>query len=279
VQCNFIHAIEDSDLIRTDWYSSHFYEEEKPNYIESNTLDSDWWDLTYGLRINRADILSKTRLESWVDIGTGPGNFLDSAVARGKKVLGVEPSQAASTHATAKGHRVVNAYFDEEIAHKIGKFDGIHCSEVLEHIPNPQIFLETMKINMSENTILCIVVPNDFSLFQEIYTSLNMKMGKWWVDPPFHLNYFTSKSLKNLLEKSGFEVVYETCMFPIDIFLLMGDHYVGDDVLGKASHERRKKMELAFQETGNLNVLNQLYEEMAKIGIGRELVFYSRLAK
>jgi 2-polyprenyl-3-methyl-5-hydroxy-6-metoxy-1,4-benzoquinol methylase len=278
-QCNFVHAILDSNHIEADLYSSHFYEDEKPTYIESNTQDRIWWDFTYGLRINRADTLAAVPLDSWVDIGTGPGNFLDAAVARGKKVAGIEPSTVASNHAAAKGHNVINAYYDRDIAKSLGKFGGVHCSEVLEHIPDPEKFLETIKLNMSSESILCVVVPNDFSLIQKIYTSMHPDIEKWWVDPPFHLNYFTNKSLRDLLKRSGFEVIHETCMFPIDIFLLMGDHYVGQEELGKASHERRKKMELAFQESGNLEYLEALYEEMAKLGIGRELVFYSRVVK
>jgi hypothetical protein len=58
----------------------------------------------------------------------------------------------------------------------------------------------------------------------------------------------------------------------------MGDHYIGNDLVGKEAHARRMQMELTFYESGNVDVLNKLYEEMSKLGIGRELVFYSRLA-
>jgi 2-polyprenyl-3-methyl-5-hydroxy-6-metoxy-1,4-benzoquinol methylase len=277
IQCDFTHAVMNSGEIDIDFYSSHFYENEKPDYIDSNIADSKWWDLTYGLRISRAESLTTSEQISWLDIGTGPGNFLDAAVSRGKVVIGIEPSVTAAKHAASKGHQVINTYYSDEVANKLQKFDGIHCSEVLEHIPNPREFLQTIKCNMSKETILCLVVPNDFSKIQEMYTNLNSNVEKWWIDPPFHLNYFTGESLTNLLVKSGFEVVYQTVMFPIDLFLLMGDDYIGNDTLGKASHERRKKMEFAFVETGQMELLNKLYESMAQIGIGRELVFYAKL--
>jgi hypothetical protein len=66
-------------------------------------------------------------------------------------------------------------------------------------------------------------------------------------------------------------------MFPIDLFLLMGDNYVGNERIGKEAHNRRKAMEMAFKNSGNISILNRLYEEMTKLGIGRELVFFSRL--
>jgi 2-polyprenyl-3-methyl-5-hydroxy-6-metoxy-1,4-benzoquinol methylase len=276
--CRFVHAVPTSGMSVTDLYSSHFYEIEKPDYIKSNVDDAEWWDLTYGIRLDCADKLGKETILNWLDIGTGPGNFLDTAVKRGKRVVGVEPSLEASRHASSKGHHVLNVYFERELASQIGKFEAIHCSEVLEHIPNPIEFLEAIKHSMSSQTILCTVVPNDFSLIQEIYTTLNDSIDKWWIDPPFHLNYFSRDSLRNLLESNGLKVIHETSMFPIDLFLLMGDHYVGNEALGKESHSRRKQMEIAFLKSGHIEVLNKLYEDMTKLGLGRELVFYSRLA-
>jgi 2-polyprenyl-3-methyl-5-hydroxy-6-metoxy-1,4-benzoquinol methylase len=276
--CNFIHAVIQDDNNHQELYKSHFYSEEKPNYIEDNKNDAQWWDLTYGLRINQVDTLRICDSESWLDIGTGPGYFLDAAESRMKKVVGVEPGQRAAEHALSKGHRVINDYFNEKTSAELGIFDGIHCSEVLEHVPDPLGFLKTIQLNMDSNTILCTVVPNDFSLIQKIFTSDQENQSKWWVDPPFHLNYFSSESLRELLEFSGLDVIYETSMFPIDIFLLMGENYVGNNDLGKQVHNKRKKMEFAFQRTGNMETLNRLYEMMASIGIGRELVFFSKLA-
>lgn len=276
--CHFIHAVIPEGNDFQELYTSHFYSEEKPNYIEDNKNDSEWWDFTYGLRVAQADKLRSTDSESWLDVGTGPGYFLDAAVKRSKQVVGVEPGQLAAKHASSKGHKVINEYFSAGTSEGLGKFHGIHCSEVLEHVPNPLEFLRTIKLNMDNETILCIVVPNDFNIIQKIFTSDANTPSKWWVDPPFHLNYFTKESLKTLLTKSGLKVIHETSMFPIDIFLLMGDNYVGNDALGKQAHSRRKNLEFSFYRSGNIDTLNRLYEMMTTLGIGRELVFFSKLA-
>lgn len=275
--CGFIHSLLESGTDHQELYTSHFYDEEKPDYIKNNQEDADWWDFTYGLRIERADELTPQSTKSWLDIGTGPGYFLDSAVKREKRVIGIEPGILAADHASSKGHRVINDYFNEKTSSDLGVFDGIHCSEVLEHVPDPLSFLRTIQLNMDSNSILCTVVPNDFSLIQKIYTSDTQNHPKWWIGPPFHLNYFSKVSLRNLLQKSGLKVIYETSMFPIDLFLLMGDNYVGNERIGKEAHNRRKAMEMAFKNSGNISILNRLYEEMTKLGIGRELVFFSRL--
>lgn len=276
--CKFIHAIIQEDNNHQELYKSHFYSEEKPNYIEDNKNDSEWWDLTYGLRVDQVDKLRLSESKSWLDIGTGPGYFLDAAVKRTKNVVGIEPGQLAAEHAASKGHQVINDYFTEKTSSELGIFDGIHCSEVLEHVPNPLEFLKTIQLNMDSETVLCTVVPNDFSLIQSIFTEEKRNQIKWWVDPPFHLNYFSRESLRKILEESGLRVIHETSMFPIDIFLLMGDNYVGNQDLGRQVHEKRKNLEFAFYRTGNMETLSRLYELMTTLGIGRELVFFSKLA-
>ncbi len=279
VLCKFTHAVIQADNNYQELYTSHFYSEEKPNYIEDNKNDSEWWDLTYGLRIDQVDKLRSVESQSWLDIGTGPGYFLDSALKRSKQALGIEPGLLAAEHASSKGHTVINDYFSEETSVTLDKFDGIHCSEVLEHVPDPLQFLKTIQLNMNEESILCLVVPNDFSLVQNIFIQQEASSNKWWVDPPFHLNYFTKDTLRALLEESGLTVIHETSMFPIDLFLLMGDNYVGNESIGKSAHQRRKNLEFSFYNSGNIEVLNNLYEQFTKLGIGRELVFFSKLAK
>jgi 2-polyprenyl-3-methyl-5-hydroxy-6-metoxy-1,4-benzoquinol methylase len=276
--CGFIHALMESQINHQELYTSHFYLEEKPDYIKDNQDDAEWWDFTYGLRIDSVDQLTAKTAATWLDIGTGPGYFLDAAFKRGKQVTGVEPGVPAAEHASSKGHNVLNSFFDEKLANSLGRFDGVHCSEVLEHVPNPYKFLMDIQSTMGPNSILCTVVPNDFNIIQKIYTSKVKDQPNWWINPPFHLNYFSRDTLRRLLNKSGFEVIHETCMFPIDIFLLMGDHYVGNDKLGKEAHTRRKNMEMAFFESGETEILSSLYQELSKLGLGRELVFFSKLA-
>ena len=271
--CRFKHAIivEDSP----DIYSSHYYESEKPNYISSNESESEWWDLTYGERISKIDSLADFQVENWIDIGTGPGLFLDALKARDRVATGIEPSVQAFKHAISKNHNVLNAFFDSTLATQLGKFDAGHLSEVLEHIPNPLDFMKIVKSVIKPGGYLCIVVPNDYNPIQKIFTE-NSGQGKWWLAPPFHLNYFDKASLENLILRAGFEVVHSTVMFPIDFFLLMGDIYVGNDGIGKIAHERRKRFEHSFKSAKALDTLRSIYDALASVGVGRELVIYAK---
>ena len=271
--CKFKHALITEDS--PDVYSSHYYESEKPNYISSNESESEWWDLTYGERISKIDSLAGYPTKNWIDIGTGPGLFLDALKVRNRIATGIEPSIQAFNHAISKKYNVINAFFDSTLASQLGEFDAGHLSEVLEHIPNPQDFLRIVKSVIKPGGFLCIVVPNDYNPIQKIFIE-NSGEVKWWLAPPFHLNYFDKISLENLILRSGFEVVHSTVMFPIDFFLLMGDVYIGNDEIGKAAHERRKRFEHSFKSADSLDVMHSIYDALASIGIGRELVIFAK---
>jgi hypothetical protein len=97
------------------------------------------------------------------------------------------------------------------------------------------------------------------------------------VAPPHHINYFDFDSLTRLLTASGFEVVVREATFPIDIFLLMGDDYVGNDELGRQSHARRKAFELTLAAAGLGGLRRALYRELAKLDLGREVLIVARV--
>lgn len=269
--CGFIHAVVTKEI---DFYTSHYYDEEKPDYITSNESETEWWDQTYGDRIDYADELAGEELKNWIDIGTGPGLFLDAAKKRNKGILGIEPSRQAAEHATSKGHEVINGYFDNEMSEKMETFDAAHFSEVLEHIENPRDFLNNVRNILRKDGFIVITVPNDYNIIQEIFVNETGK-EKWWLAPPFHLNYFSHESLERLVESCGFEVLKSTSMFPIDIFLLMGDDYIGNDVKGKEAHQRRKNFEMILGKK-NKQLSRKIYQEFAKMGIGREIVLYAK---
>jgi 2-polyprenyl-3-methyl-5-hydroxy-6-metoxy-1,4-benzoquinol methylase len=270
-ECRFIHAVvpENNDI-----YTSHYYDEEKPEYISSNESETAWWDQTYGERLDCADELAGKELLNWIDIGTGPGLFLDAAKKRNKLIVGIEPSSKAAAHAAEKGHEVINGYFDYKLSQKIGTFDAAHFSEVLEHVEDPRDFLNNVSKIVNKDGLIVITVPNDYNVIQNIFTKETGKK-KWWLAPPFHINYFSHESLAALVESCGFEVLESTSMFPIDFFLLMGDDYIDNDKIGKEAHRRRKNFEdMLVKQDKNLK--RKLYSGFANLGIGREIVLYAK---
>lgn len=256
-------------------YQHDYYTQEKPLYIERYREDLDWWNTVYA---HRYDILEQhlpAEQRRLLDIGSGPGFFLLNGQKRGWQVKGIEPSLQAAEHSRSLGLDVDNAFFSEQSAPALGCFDAINMGEVLEHIPDPAALLSLVNRKLSANGILCIIVPNDFNPFQVVLRD-HMGYKPWWVAPPHHINYFDFESLSTLVERCGFEVVGKETTFPIDMFLLMGDNYIGNDELGRACHKQRMNLEKAMHKGGQGNLLTDLYSAFASQGVGREVVIYGK---
>ena len=61
----------------------------------------------------------------------------------------------------------------------------------------------------------------------------------------------------------------------LDLFLLMGDNYVGDNDLGSQCHKKRVNFERLMREHGKQEKLNVFYEALAKINLGRTISIYA----
>lgn len=225
----------------------------------------------------RVDLVTRHHPEPGrvVDIGCGQGEFLEVFAERGWETLGVEPGARDAEVARAKGIEVIEEPLTPEVADKIGTFDAVFMSHVLEHVVDPVGIVEHVhRITRPGGTFLC-EVPNDFNPLQEAAVEVH-DLDRWWICPPHHLNYFTIDSLSSLVEAHGFEVLHATTDFPMELFLLFGDVYVGDDQVGKAMHERRCRFEEALRETGRGDLLNALYDALAGLGIGREAIVVAK---
>ena len=104
-------------------------------------------------------------------------------------------------------------------------------------------------------------------------------LNDWWVAPPAHLNYFSANSLQMTLEGCGFEVKLAVASFPLEIFLLFGDCYVGNAQLGKQCHMKRVEFEKNLRNLGYEDKLRDFYEALAKINLGRQVKIYETSAK
>ena len=274
--CGFKHIVPlptEKELEHT--YQHDYYKEEKPLYIERYMQDLDWWNMVYNQRYVILEQHLPARQRHLLDIGSGPGFFLLNGQHRGWKVKGIEPSIQAAEHSRKLGLDIENTFFSARTATQMGSFDVINLGEVLEHIPDPAALLKLCHCRLNSEGMLCIVVPNDFNPFQlALRDHLNFKA--WWVAPPHHINYFDFHSLTLLVEKCGFKVVHQEATFPIDMFLLMGDNYIGNDNLGRACHAKRMNFEMSMTQSGLGKTLMELYSAFARQGIGREIVLYAR---
>lgn len=276
-QCGFPHVFPfpDQEWL-SEFYSEQFYGSEKPTYIDSNIRDHEWWKLVYDARLEYLEsFLDKEDPKSIIDVGSGPGLFLKFAMESGWKALGVEPSKVAVEHTISLGVKAIEGFFDQKMASHLDPVSAIHASEVLEHVPNPGEILDLFHQILLPNGVICICVPNDFNVFQGV---LNKFEGypSWWVNTRHHLNYFNHQSLSNLIQKHRFKIEKVTSTFPIDLFLMMGDNYIGNDELGRACHQKRMNFELLLHKSGLDSLRDELYQKFSECGLGREVLIYAR---
>jgi 2-polyprenyl-3-methyl-5-hydroxy-6-metoxy-1,4-benzoquinol methylase len=210
-----------------------------------------------------------------IDIGCGYGNFMKFCWKRGFKTFGIDPSADAVNYAKAGGLRAIKADIEDFKDLIKEKYDAAVMLNVFEHLRKPYEILKVIRDNiLAEGGLLIIRVPNEFNRLQLIANE-KYNLKKWWVAIPQHINYFTVKHLVKLVEKSGYEIFMKEATFPLEMFILLGDQYVGDSKLGKIIHQKRVLFEKTLKEYDN-NYKRQMYQKFAEIELGREVVIYAR---
>ncbi len=270
--CGFRHVLPLPDPASLEQeYREKYYSDEKPTFIAHAGEDQAWFELAQNDRLAIFEKLLGPGRRKLLDIGCGPGFFLKTAIARGWDGHGIEPSALAAAHARSLGASVTEGFFNGETAPGLGRFDVVNLTNVLEHVPDAGQTLARAVSLLESGGVLCVGVPNDFSLFQ-IAAKACAEVGEWWLAPPHHLNYFDFESLEGAVMRLGLQLRERTTSFPMEAFLMMGDNYVGDPALGRACHGRRKNFDLAFEKAGLTHQRRDIYKSQAKLGIWREAV-------
>lgn len=275
--CGFAHVIP----LRDEQQHAEFYEEEfyqgKENYIKNHMQDLEWWSIEHNEKYDFFDRqLAERSSRRILDIGSGPGYFLKVGKDRGWDVTGIEPGKPAYQFSTEElGLNIFNELFSTKNYKSFGKFDVIHMNNVLEHIPDPQQFLTFAYEILKTAGLICITVPNDYNPLQEIVVTY-LKKDPWWLVPKEHVNYFDCKSLSRLMKRVGLKIIYATSSFPLELFILMGEDYIGNNKIGREIHNKRKKFDKAMAETNNTNLKRRIYNKLSELGLGREITIIGK---
>jgi len=265
------------------FYKEDFYTERNESQINDSSLEIQIKDkYFFDSRWNRIydvceSILGDLNNKKVYDIGFGFAQALIFYKNKGLICSGMEPSCEAVNYAKQKG--IDNVFVGDIEGDKAyennSKQDIVLLINVLEHLRNPADVLIQIKNNLlNKEGVLVIDVPNEFNAFQEVAnTELDLK--EWWINPPSHINYFTVKSLVDLLEKIGFEIKVKESSFPMEMFLLFGEVYVGNSETGSKCHEKRKKFEEGLIKNGHKEKLYEFYEKLAELELGRQITVYA----
>jgi 2-polyprenyl-3-methyl-5-hydroxy-6-metoxy-1,4-benzoquinol methylase len=136
------------------------------------------------------------------DLGSGPGHTVIALARAGYEAVGVEESRVAveflkTTFPDLEWHNCkIHDYLKEPRIH-----DGITLYHVLEHIPEPGQLCRLARQRLRSGGLLVIEVP-DVSSGQA-----RIRGHNWGMYIPDHVNYFTTPTLRRLLEPIGFRLV------------------------------------------------------------------------
>jgi SAM-dependent methyltransferase len=140
-----------------------------------------------------------------LDIGAASGIFLDLARQAGYETTGIEPSEFLVKEAEEKYElHLFRGTIEEFYADYPGKkFSVITLLDIIEHLVEPDTFLNRVDDLLEDGGILVIVTPDIKSAAARI-------AGKqWWHFRIAHINFFNRKSLQFLLNKHHYDVLLE----------------------------------------------------------------------
>lgn len=169
-------------------------ESENPN----STLDATRMIGRIGNLLS-ADSLSSPK---FLDVGCGYGFFSREALGQGFDVLALEFASVESRIAAqAIGSEPVRGTF-EGFEAAPDSFSVILMSQILEHAADVNLWIAKANRLLMEGGVLAIALPNFVSLFRLI-----LQESDPYICPPAHLNFFSARSLTELLTRQGFEVL------------------------------------------------------------------------
>lgn len=144
----------------------------------------------------------------FLDIGCGTGKNLSLVKEYGWEVYGLELDERAVLYAQSKGLNV-NQDSLESFDSKDMKFDCIRIWHVFEHLTDPHVALEKMRMLLTSEGEILMAVPNAMSFARIIF-------GRYWygLDVPRHVIHYSPQSLRVLCKYHNLQITnirYASC--------------------------------------------------------------------
>jgi SAM-dependent methyltransferase len=191
--------------------------------------------------------------KTFLDVGCGYGFFSNEALQCGFEVTALESaSYEREVARLLLGFEPVNAWFEEtDIS---SKYSAILMSQVLEHVRDINFWIKKATRLLNKGGVLCVALPSFDSIFRHLLSEKDP-----YICPPIHLNYFSLRSLKKLLQKHNLETVASCSISRIPISTVEKRMPFKSSTVTKSFH--------------NASVLGM--KVMDKIGMGQMLNVYA----
>lgn len=145
--------------------------------------------------------LAQVESRSFLEVGCGYGFALHFArEVLGWRVKGCDPSSLARVGAEDLGLDIEPLYLQQGTEVAGAPFDVVYASEVIEHVPDPDVFASTMHSFLAEDGILVLTTPDIGSLQENRPLDGLLPL----VSPGSHLTLYSKSGLQAVLERAGF---------------------------------------------------------------------------
>jgi len=211
--------------------ADRLYTDVWPDYFETQRRDLWYYERLWLVLLRQLE--TRTPIRVLTDFGSGPGFLLKLAQRRFWSTLGIEPSKLAREHASSIGVSSVSPMTAANFPMAFGTCEAGIATEVLEHCDDAEAALREWRGYIRSGGHLALSVPNDNNPLQRLFGRLLAPRksdsggliqcedrSRPWIHHT-HKHYFNLKSLRELLERCGFEVVWQRTSFPVELLLVL----------------------------------------------------------
>jgi 2-polyprenyl-3-methyl-5-hydroxy-6-metoxy-1,4-benzoquinol methylase len=263
-------------------YSKKYYQEESVQYSHKYSDDElEYFKNAAKVAEHIYNNLFCCEDNKMLDVGCGEGFFANYFFHNNWNVTTLDySSYGINHHNPALEETLIRGDIFESIDNLISQknhFNLINLSNILEHVIDPTQLLKKIKSLLSNESLVRISVPNDYSPFQQFLLEREYTTNTW-LSAPDHLHYFGFDSLSNLLFSLGYEVSVSMGEFPIELFLSNeASNYVKNRNHGKFAHRSRIEVDNFLFSRGIENYID-FYKSSARAELSRQIKIFAKIA-
>lgn len=189
-----------------------------------------------------------------LDIGCGFGESLGYHAARGCDVYGVEADENILRVVKRFGYNIHVGLFDDKVF-GADFFDYVTMDQVVEHVTDPLLTLQGVARILKSGGAAILTTPNASGWGVKVF-------GDRWINwhAPYHLQFFSKKSIKLLADKADLEIVKIKTITNSEWLYYQWIHLITRPKLGEASgFWSTNKIRLTFLQRLCMVILSVLH--------------------
>jgi 2-polyprenyl-6-hydroxyphenyl methylase/3-demethylubiquinone-9 3-methyltransferase len=164
-------------------------------------IDQHWQTDEHGLRPLEG--------KSALDVGCGAGLLAEPLARMGAKVTAVDAApeliEVARSHAAGQGLPIDYRAIGVESVE--GRFDLVTAMEVIEHVANPQDFIDCLSSRLADGGLLILSTPNKTAWSRLLTITLAEGFGQIPKGTHDFEKFIDPEMMRGLLAQAGLEVI------------------------------------------------------------------------